>query len=256
MGSVVRGLAAGLIVLLLVCVAAVYFVNPSFDFDYAPLREVLVLAFVALPSVIIAFISARAYMKYGSVVLLLLGCGVVVFGATQVATVFLTGSSYTNISASVFYIGSIVAGVLHLVGSVALTLGKNPTLMKRRVISIVAAYAGLLLLISFVVVVAVQGISPVFMTGTGSTSLSVWSRIMLLIFFAIPSALFMLQYRRSGSTILYWYSLALALVAINAILLMFSAPSDSLLAWLGRIVTYVSGVYFIASVVSSRKIND
>jgi len=195
-------------------------------------------------------------MKYGSVVLLLLGCGVVVFGATQTATVFLTGSSYTNISASVFCIGSIVSGVLHLVGSVALALGKNPSLMKKRLISIVAAYAGLLLLISFIMVLAVQGISPVFMTTTGSTSLSVWSRIILFILFAIPSALFMLQYRRSGSAILYWYSLALALVAINAILLMFSAPSDSLLAWLGRIVTYVSGVYFIASVVSSRKIND
>ena len=243
---------SGVFILTILSMLLVYFVNPSLSLDYAPMRYILTTGLIFIPSITVAFISAKAYLKQGLIEVLLLGCGVLMFGLTNLATVFLTGSNYTNTSASVFMLGSFMAASLHLFSAINLTFSKNP----HKNMGISAVLGGYSLVLGFIIIttlLAIRDLTPLFIDSYGRTLLATWTTLISGGFYVVSSGLITRMNSRKNSEVLFWYSLGLATIAVGTYSRLLSMPPDSVFAWLGRFSYYLGGAYFLASSLSASE---
>lgn len=91
------------------------------------------------------------------------------------------------------------------------------------------------------------------MQGVGPTLLRQVVLGTAVVLFAISSVVFMIIYCTSKSDVLYWYSLALALIAIGLFAVSIQKVVGSPLGWAGRTAQYVGGMYFLITVLISYK---
>lgn len=202
----------------------------------------------------VADTSARSYLRSGVPTFLLLGCGVLTFGTSSLFAAWLIGPAGTNVNVTVFDIGALAAALLHAGGATSAWVGASPhnvpNLRGRLLLSYVSAIAFSLLQTA----AALLGVVPTFFVqGVGPTLLR---QIVLggaIALFAFSSVIFMRIYTRSKSDVLYWYSLALALIAVGLALVFIQKAVGSPIGLSGRIGQYLGGVYLLASVLVSLR---
>ena len=68
--------------------------------------------------------------------------------------------------------------------------------------------------------------------------------------------LFLRQYLKSKSNVLYWYTLALVLDAIGSFGVTLQVRFSDIVVWTGRLGIYGATVYFLIALLSSRKDNN
>lgn len=213
------------------------------------LCSILCTVFVGGTSFVVAFLSARSYLISGSVTLLLQGAAVLAFGFAFLLGVWVPGGlGGSNVFMTVHSIGALLGGALHAL-SVIVARSATRMISRFRELGMSLSYFGVLVFITFIAIASFQAAIPTFfIDGVGSTPLQ---RVVLgtaIALFAFSSILYMRQYSESKSEIVYWYSLALALIALGLFSWLLARNSASPVMWAGRFAIYLGGAYFLVSV--------
>jgi len=212
----------------------------------------------AIPFVVVYFL-ARGYVSSGSKNLLLLGCGILTLGSGAFLAGWLlaaTGGPNVNVNVTIYNIAALISAVFHAAGAIFLTSagGFSEAEKKARNVKVILAYLGVLVFTALLAIASLQGaLPPFFIQGVGPTMVRHAVLGTAVALFAFSSLIFMVRYARSKADFLYWYSLALALLAVGLLAMLFQDAVGSPIGWTGRSAQYLGGIYFlIASLTTAR----
>ena len=205
---------------LVVIILTLYLIlKPSLFYEPSWLRPITNTVFVTLVFFIVACIAKRNYKATGRIQILLLGCGVLVFGIGGVVAAFVRNIPGTgpNLNVTIYNTGPLMGAVIHLAAALILLAGisaevgseRNRVLVNLRLCGINPFYG-----------LVHSGESaghcpPFFIQGVGPTALRQWVLGSADILFAFSFFVFMGLYLRNGEVFLYWYPSALVLTSIS-----------------------------------------
>jgi len=212
--------------------------------------------FFSVVGFVVAYIAARGYVTGGPPSLLLLGCGVVALGSGGLAAGRLIGpSGGPNVNVTIFNTGALLGATFHIVGAILTSAGvTSEKVTKRRKSTVMLAYLGVLVFTALLTMASLQGaIPPFFVQGVGPTLLRQVVLGTATALFAMSSLHFMIFYSKSRSEFLYWYSLALALIAVGLSAVFLQKAVGSPIGWAGRSAQYLGGIYFLIAVLTALR---
>jgi PAS domain S-box-containing protein len=217
--------------------------------EWAMLVAVFNALFCTAPSFVIAFLAARDYLASGSITLLLLGPGALVFGLA-----FLAGGimgSNVNWGMSVHSLGMLPASLLFAAGALLALVARDAAgRVTDRSANLVAAYIGTLVLVAVIVVFAVAGVFPDFyVAGEGVKSAQHAVLSVDFVFFLVEGACLLYLYRKRPDRFLLFCGAAFALIGVSlAVLAISEAPAGSAVVWLSRAGQWLGGLYLLVAV--------
>ena len=228
--------------------------GPIFDPQYLAL--VLQFIFVFCVSIMLAIVSARAYLISGSFNVLLLGIAPLVSGSllilAQWAVTPTMGSGWTpNQAVTIGNLGILSSSFLLFISAILLLLPNEEAKLKisRRTV-LGSSFLIAVIWIGAMVLVAQSGKFPVLFTSGGSTT---WRQTILGmsgVFLAISCLMFGWGFLRSRSPVLFWYTLGLVSFLVSLIGIVYTVKIGELINWAGRMGLYVSGFFFIIAVLN------
>ena len=202
-----------------------------------------------LAAFVIASIALRSYLMSGAAAVLWLGCGVLTLGAGALAAGWLIYPFGPNANVTIFNVAVLLSSICHA-GGVLSTLEARPGDADpgRRRRKAAFAYPAALTAIALLVVLTLAGIiPPFFIQGLGPTVLRQyvveWSLVLLI----FASLVIMQRFLRKRAPFHFWYSLALALVAISMLAFFLQPAVGSPIGWVGRSAYVLAAVYFLLS---------
>ena len=209
--------------------------------------------FLFLASCTIAFIALRSYLLSGAFTILLLGCGVLTLGMGALAAGWLIFPFGPNINVTIFNVSVLLAAICHTAAVIA-NLDEKPgeansgRRRRQAAFGYLAVFIGMVLL---AVLTVTHLMPPFFIQGKGPTAIRQYVVEWAIVLFIFSSLIIMNRYLRRRSPFLYWYSLALGLVAISMVAFYLQPAVGSPIGWLGRISYVVAAIYFLIAVSSA-----
>ena len=204
----------------------------------------------------VAFLSAKSYLFTGSLTLLLITVSFTYICLVTVIIGFLASFS-PNWGVTLNGIDLFLFAALQLASSYQASFRSVPIGSEHRKVRLMLAVSAAIFLGILMASLTVLNVFPVFFVngvGVTLTDQIVFSIIVLL--FAINSALFLRLYLMSKSNVLYWYTLAMLIEAIGSFGLTLQIRFSDIVVWTGRIGIYVATVYFLIALLSARKENN
>jgi len=254
--SLSRWLGATAIPVFIVIILTLFILDIKAVFEPRLLLPILNMLFVSVVSFVVAYISARCYLTMGLVKILLLGCGVLTFGAGNlVAGWLITSLGAPNLNVIVHNTSALFGSIFHVVAAMSPLPGTIvEKVSKRRKFEVILAYLGVLVFIGLLTRASLRGvIPPFFIQGVGPTHLRQCVLGTTMALFAISSFIFLRRYFNLKAEFLYWYSLALALVAVGLFGVFLQKAVGSPIGWAGRFAQYLGGIYFLMAVLGAAR---
>jgi len=236
--------------LLLVTIIALWAADLEASHDSPYLVIVLNFIFSVLASLFSAYLIGRSFLVTRSPGLLLLGCGMVIWGlAGIVGTVAgLAGAPPVVIHNTCVWIS---AGC-HLAG-VIISLGSTRKLRAGR-LWLAGGYVAALGAVALVALLALAGWLPTFFVqGQGGTMVREMVLGSAVAMFAFTAILLWTGSRGAVSAFTQWYVLALALIAVGLFGVMVQASTGTLVGWTGRAAQFLGGAYMLVAAFASRR---
>lgn len=207
------------------------------------LNAVLNTLFVGIVSLVVAYLSARSYVLDGSMSIILVGSGVLCFGSGHMVGGWFSGS--LNVGIAIANIGYLLSSVIILIGATFIATGANIEVSRFRKQVVMVAFLGVLLFVTVLAAIGLQGAMPIFFVeGIGPTPTRLVVLLSAFTLYVISSLIFMLRYGKSHVDLAYWYSLALALLAVGVLGVLLARSIGGPIGWLGRTGLWLGGVYF------------
>ena len=211
--------------------------------------------FLFLAPCVVSYLAMRSYVLGGSSTILFLGCGALALGTGSLLADWLIGSPGPNVLVTVHNTAAFLASIFQAAAIVANARDKAPEPDRvRRRINLAAGYLGVLLFVALVAIAAVRGMTPLFfMEGTGPTPLRQAILMVAFLLFFISAAAMMTRFVEKKIGFLYWYALALGLLAVGMRGVLIQPEAASPIGWIARIAQYLAGIYFVIAVISARR---
>ena len=229
--------------------------NLRTSYESADLLIGLNFLFSVLVSLLIVYLIGRSFLAHGAPGLLMLGCGVIIWGAAGFAgaTAGLLGNAgddFADITVTVHNTGMWLSAACQLVG-VTVSLRQGRALRAVR-LWLTAAYVAALAVVGLVTFSAIADWTPTFfIQGQGGTLLRQSVLGSATGMFALTAALLGWANRRFPPGFTYWYSLALALIAVGLFGVMMEPSHGSPLSWTGRAAQFLGGTYMLIAAIAS-----
>jgi PAS domain S-box-containing protein len=253
---IVRNL--GLIIVVALVVLTLFLVaignNIKLAFNPPYLRLVLNAIFISTTNIFVAIVSVRSFLRHGQISFALLSGALVASGLAA----FLSGAVTdvpTDATFTIFNAGFLLSSIMQAFAAVYLAAASpaSKVFSNRKLIITLILFLPISVL-TVITVLSVFGLTPAFIDQFGGTTdLRQFVIALSFLFFVFASSTFAYQYFRTKARALYWYSLALALFALDTVVSYNSAQLGDLLQWMGRISDYVGGVFFIFALLSLRQ---
>jgi len=235
--------------LLLAAIVTLWLADLRGSYESHLLGIALNIVFSALASLFVVYLIARSFLVRGTPGLLLLGCGVVLWGPAGVVATVVAGDD-VNVLITIHNSCVWLSALCHLAG---VFLSVRP----RRALSpaavwLPAAYAHGAVAVALIALSAHAGWMPTFFVqGQGGTPLRQFVLGSAVAMFGLTALLLAVTSRRPLSPFAYWYALALALIAVGLFGVMLESSVASILGWTGRAAQFLSGVYMVIAAVAS-----
>ena len=215
---------------------------PVYNSPY--LLLVLNFLFLTVSNLVVVAISAKSFLKYGALNILLLSSALLISGLVSLIAGW-TWAFSINDGVTIQDIGLFTSAGLQVMSAiVTLTMTSSSETSKRKV-ALAASYYVTVAFVAFLTLMTILNMMPPFFTETGSTLLRQLFLGMTSFFLSLSSVLFLWQYIQSKSEPLYWYSLALVLFAIGSLSFTFQTQNGDVYSWVGRLAQYIGGLYFL-----------
>ena len=238
----------------LVIIAALAILNNTTVFEPPLLLPLMNTVFLGLIPLFIAWIAFRTYRSGGSLSVLLLGSGMLVFGLGSIAAGWLNGfPGGANITTTIHNISFCIGSVLSLTAVLLILTGQGPERDRAAPIPLFV-YGALAASVALLSIATVQGhVPPFFIQGTGPTALRQVILSNATEIYALTAVLFFILYIRKRDDFFFWFSLALALIAIGLLAVFIQPAVGSLLGWAGRCAQYSGAVCSLVAMMVARR---
>jgi PAS domain S-box-containing protein len=225
-------------------------------YESKPFLAVINIVFLSALPFAVAHITTASYLKSGLLQLLFLGGAMITFGICNLIAAWgiiaVSTPTWTNFLVTVHNVGALVFAVITFVASIIFSLKKSfyaPN-SKRRKMNLTLAYVSAVILAVILAVLTLSQDIPSFVVSGSFTLLRQSVLVLAIVLLALSSILFGKKYLGSKSSIVYWYSLGLALIGIGLLDVLIEPTLGTLLSWTGRAAQYVGCVFFVVAALS------
>ena len=239
--------------ILLLAMAALWVADVRTAYESPHLLIALDFLTRTLACLLIVYLAGRSFLARGESWLLLLGCGVMTWGATGFVATSTLAVKDANLGVTISNLGIWVAALCHLMGAIS-------SLRLHRTIRPAGPWLGIgyllaLGIVGLITILTLADRLPVFFVeGQGGMPVRHIVLGTALAMFAMTAVLLWDRNRVSPSPFAYWYALALLLIAAGVLGMMLQSSRNSLLNWTCRTTQYLGGIYmFIAAVAAARQ---
>jgi hypothetical protein len=132
-----------------------------------------------------------------------------------------------------------------LLSAITTSAGTVTVELPRRRTILVATFTVSVALFVLVSALAFFDQFPVFLTSSGPTGLRIAVLTATVVLVLASGLWFGLRYLQNRSSILYWYTLALAMYGLDLISAVFIVHLGDSLTWATRLALYLSSIYFL-----------
>jgi PAS domain S-box-containing protein len=246
-----RWLAWPPICVLLITTAALWLAGPRTAYESAFVMLILNFVFATSISLFIACLVGRSFLVRGTPGLLLLGCGVGLWGAGGFVGAAI-GRGDSNVTVTIHNICLGLSAMCQLAGA-ALSLRPRRTLHATG-LWLAAGYAMTTGVVVLVTLSTLGGWLPkFFIPGQGGTPVRQFVIACAAGMFLLTGGLFRFANRRHLSAFAFWYSLALVMIALGLIGVMMESTQSELMSWVGRATQFLGGLYMLTAAIASER---
>lgn len=209
-------------------------------------------------SVFITCLMVQSFLAQGRPGILPLGAGVLTWGFAGIVLVISgiygqSGDGLRNVSITIYNCCAGISGFIYLVG--AALFFSNRTITSRRVKLVTLTHASLLTIVGLISVIILNRLlPPFFIRNDGGMALRQFVLSSSIVLFSLT--IFIMWWRTiCRKAFIYWYCLALTIIAIGLAGVMLQIVHGGIACWLGRSALFLSGPYtFIAALHSLREL--
>ncbi len=245
-----------LVVFMYVLVIIFYFMDINVKYNPTNLIFILNLIFVFIPSLFIAFIALRSFLRTGNWPVLCIGLGTLSFGIAALLSFLIAMYEPINAGSTNFPIIIFFSGISYFVAALFL-ISKTPPQepgRERLTILLLAIIGSIIFYIIFTLISLQNILPPFFIQGEGSTPLRQIILISDALLFITSGSIIYYYYLKTRSVLHYWLALGLFLIFLvligNLLVIAIGTP----LNWTLRITQLLGGIYlFIAALVIMRE---
>ena len=211
--------------------------------------------FLSISALIVAYFFARSFLSGGSFNLIALGNASLVLGFGFLLSQILGSAPFggpnqlTGISGLVF----LVSGNIFSAFAILSLFGKSIQIGRPVVTLVVTYIASIALVFLIISVVEARLLPDFFVKGVGPTALRGQVLGAAVVLFSYSSVVLIRNYARSHISILYWFSLGLAAIAVGFLSAFLGKVPGGPFSWLGRIAVSVGGIYFIVAILAAYR---
>jgi PAS domain S-box-containing protein len=233
----------------LVAILGLWTADLRTSYESLSLMTGLNVLFSLLTSLFVLYLICRSFLANGKPGLLMIGCGVLFWSAAAsvgIAAGFMkgAGSFDINILITVHNVCTWLSALCHMTGTVISQQSKR-TLHSPSVWLAVGSSVSLGV-IALVAHSSLVGLMPIFFVqGQGGTLVRTFVLSSAIIMFTLSVILLWVTNRRDPSSFAFWYTLALALIAVGLLGILIEAVHGSLLSWSGRAGQFLGGAYML-----------
>ncbi len=248
---IVKILAAAPFVSLTFVILFFSYIGSTVSYESKFLLKTLNTVFLALLPFVVSAYAARSYFNYKSSNTFMLGSGTLALGWASLIAGWVMGlPGSPNHTVTVHNTGALIGGIFHFLSawmSMYAKGDKKDYLPKHT--GIIGSYIFIITFISAVAAASLVNLSPpFFLKGEGPTLLRQFVLGSATVLYAASAILFLKSYSRSKIDFFYWYSLALALIAIGLGAVFLQKSVGGGIGWAGRTAQYIAGFYFILAI--------
>lgn len=209
--------------------------------------------FVFIGSGLVAYLAAGSYLAGGSTTILLLGSGALSLGLGVFLTGWLSGWPVANTTAGVHDVAFLLAAALHATGPLlGAWVGLPVPRPRRRLLYLAVYYAGVpLLLLAAAGMMAAGWLPPLMLASGQPTALREAVLAATCALFTLSAVYFLIRAVTKPAGFLYWYALALALLAVHVLGTLGQRAEATPAGWVSGIALYVAGAYLLVAVVQA-----
>jgi hypothetical protein len=244
--------------LFLAAIAAVWAADLRASYELPFLLLWLNFLFSTLVSLVIAYVVAKGFVAQGRPELLVLGCGVLVWGVAELLGVVagltsagadrLAPNTLVTIHNSCVW----VSALCQITGAVLSAHARRPLRMPG--VWIAAAYTSALGVVGLVVWATLADWMPAFFVpGQGGTPVRQFVLGSAIAVFAVSAILLRAVNRSTLSLFVHWYFLGLLLLAAGLFAALAESAPGNLLSWTGRTAQFLGGAYLLAAALASER---
>jgi PAS domain S-box-containing protein len=231
--------------ILFIAILLLWLDGSTASYFYPTLNRIFYFLFSTLTCALVACLIGRSFLVQGNPGLLMLGCGVVVWGSAG----FMFSLPDINQEITFFNSCTWLSAVCHFAG--ALWSAQPGAKVRLAGVWLAIGYLPAFFSVLFVRMIAAEGWLPVFFVhGQGGTPLRQLVLGSAIAMFVITAAL-LLAPRRRASRFQRWYSPALVLIATGLFGVMVQSHFASPVGWAGRLSQYVGGVYMLIAALAA-----
>lgn len=211
----------------------------------------------AFPMIICGFAAgllAKSFLISGAPGLPVLGCGVILWGLAGMAAMAAAPDD-VHLGATVYYNLAWLSSLCHLIGAFLSLRTRQP--VSSRILWLSAAYALVVVVVALAMLLARAGGMPHFFAPDRDIiPLREPTLISAIAMFVLAALLLGAGVARHGpvSTFVYWYTLALGLIAVGILGVVFQSSLGAA-SWTSRSSQFLGGLYMllIAAIASQRE---
>ena len=224
-------------------------------FDPPGLLLVLNTCFLSLLPFFVAYIAMKGYLSSGSISLIMLSAGCLSLGLGSILAGFvpLTHLGVNGVVA-IHNSSALLSSMFQVLGVASALVGLPPQQDRRRKkLTVLSLFLGISVFAALLTITNVYGVGPVFFVqGSGPTPLRQTVLGAAFAMFLVSGLLLGAMYLRSGSRFLFWYCMALFLIAEGLFCISIQKAVGSPIGWLGRGLQYLAGIYLLVAILEAR----
>ncbi len=248
-------LAALPIPLLLVAMAILWVVEPAAIYESQQLLAISSFVFSTLASLVVVLLFGRTFLLHGTREMLVIGCGVLIWGAAGTIGPLLLEQS-DNAAISIHNILMLISSLVIFTGAIIAVRKSSPEASRRLLLG-----SGIVVTIAVtwgVVLLVLHDITPIFFVqGQGGTAVRAVVLCLATALFAVTSAILMKSGTGSAPVFFRWFSLGLLLVSTGQFGLLLQTAHGTPVNWTARLAQLLGGAYFmVAAFLSLRTSHD
>ena len=223
-----------------------------FTHAYEPryLLATLNMVFISLSSLVFAWVCGINFLSSGIGAILLMGVGAALVGLVNGIAGLVIHDF--NLAVTIHNTGMFAAGLVHFFAVVSAALPAHPVSFRSRRSLLWLCYTASAAAVCIVTFAATAGAAPIFYDQLGPTSVRQAVLGISVMSFSAAGILCWSLRRRTRLSLLFWYSLSLALTATGLAEVMLAVPG-SILAWLGRAGQSLGGLYLLAALMVENR---
>ena len=233
--------------------------DPGAVFDPPYLLLALNVLFLSIIPFAVAYLAWRSFIDSGRMSLFFIGCGMVAFGACALIAglaINVTGGQNSNVT--IFNSGALLAALL--IGTATVfSLQESPLykLEQHRALYLGLCYLAVIIFAALFAIAVFAGLVPTFFVqGTGPTILRQFVLGTAAALFAVSAFIFFRVYLRSRSDFIYFFSLALIMIATGMFIVYFQKSVGSPIGWVGRTSQYLGCSYLLIGMVAAYRMSN